>query len=409
MDLTSFTDEKLVSDLKAFCLTEAKTAAQIVAYLSEVETRKIFVAEAHDTMFDFCVDRLGMSTNEAGVRLQVARLYRKHPDVLKPLVCGEVSLTSLYLLRSHITDENCASILERVSGMTTRQVEHFIAVELLHSKPRESIRRISSTPTLPNSTSGSASSASDPDAKEPRMHESEAAPHPDSQEVERHPVTAPTMEHFVEVTHEWHKIQFAATSAQREKIERAVRLSASRGRKRDLGSMFEQAVDLLLAALEDEQRPKARRPRKRRGRAHAAVETVTVSAPSALAGDRPCETEDVTFTSPSTSAAVVSSVGGRRDQVTPDAQQTTKENGELREFPRDDRAGPNKHSSPEVDDAERSEPDDIRAPSLIEPAVSRDRQRKDARHAFGRRFIERQLASARAWASARKARKELSG
>lgn len=408
MDLTSFTDERLVSDLKAFCLTEAKTAAQIVAYLAEVETRKIFVAEAHDTMFDFCIDRLGMSTNEAGVRLQVARLYRKHHDVLPPLIRGEVSLTSLYLLRTHITDENCASLLARVSGMTTRQVERFIAVELLRSKPRESIRKISSTPPPPNRAS--ATSASDPDATDPKEQDGEPAQPPGPQEDEREPVGAPTMEPFVEVTHEWHKIQFAATSAQRAKIERAVRLSSSQGSKRDLGSMFERAVDLLLATLGEEQHPKARRPRKRKARDHVAVVTPTASLPSELTVGRAPETEDVALASPSTSGAVTSSTNDCPDRADSDGRQATEENEELSVLS-DERVGRNGHSSSlEVEGAGRSEPDDITPiHSLIDPVVSPERKRNEARRAFGRRFIERQLAYARAWASARKARRELSG
>jgi hypothetical protein len=82
----------------------------MIAYLSEVDRRRIYLAEACSSLLSFCTQRLGYSENEAQKRIQVARLYQRLPQVLVELENGSIHLTGL-LLSAHLTDQNAATLL----------------------------------------------------------------------------------------------------------------------------------------------------------------------------------------------------------------------------------------------------------------------------------------------------------
>ena len=69
MHLTDLPDDELLSSLKTLCGKEHRLTAHIVAYLVEVEKRRIHLTSACSSMFEFCVRRLGMSEGEAFRRI----------------------------------------------------------------------------------------------------------------------------------------------------------------------------------------------------------------------------------------------------------------------------------------------------------------------------------------------------
>ena len=90
--------------------------ANLLAYLGEVDRRKLHRQEACSSMFAYCVQRLGMSEDEAGTRITVARLGRRLPVALRYLAEGKTHLTGLLLLAEHLTIENAEDVLCRASG-----------------------------------------------------------------------------------------------------------------------------------------------------------------------------------------------------------------------------------------------------------------------------------------------------
>lgn len=82
MQLTSLTNEALLSSLHALQAENRTLVARIVVHLAEVESRSLHLTQACSSMFDFCVRKLGMSEGAAHRRLNAARLVRRFPALL---------------------------------------------------------------------------------------------------------------------------------------------------------------------------------------------------------------------------------------------------------------------------------------------------------------------------------------
>ncbi len=142
MKLGHRSDDELVEELTTLCGSQRRITASVIAYLAEVDARKVHVDLGYHTLFAFCIKRLGMSHGEAAVRTKVTKLYRAHPLIMDPLEAGTVHLTSLYLVREHMNDKNCSKLLASITGKTTREVESIIARLFPRQGVRASIRKL---------------------------------------------------------------------------------------------------------------------------------------------------------------------------------------------------------------------------------------------------------------------------
>jgi hypothetical protein len=68
-----------------------------------------------------------MGEDEACRRVAAARLARRFPVALGMVERGEIHLTSLLLLRDHLTEENHEELLGAAKSMTKSEVQHLIA------------------------------------------------------------------------------------------------------------------------------------------------------------------------------------------------------------------------------------------------------------------------------------------
>ena len=94
-------------------------------------------------MFDFCFCGLGLSENEAFRRIAAARLGRRFPIVSALLAAGAVHLSTLELLREHLTHENHEELLESASGKTKREVQALLATRFPKPDAPARIRQLS--------------------------------------------------------------------------------------------------------------------------------------------------------------------------------------------------------------------------------------------------------------------------
>ena len=163
-------------------------------------------------MFDFCTRGLGLSENEAFRRIAAARLGRRFPIVHSLLASGAVHLSTLELLREHLTDENHEELLASVSGKTKREVEALLATRFPKPDAPAKIRQLSG-------------------------------------------------ERF--------KVEFTASAELREKLEQCRDLMSHANPNRDLAVVIERAVDLLLSELERTPPQTNETPRRRRARLQA--------------------------------------------------------------------------------------------------------------------------------------------
>jgi 5-methylcytosine-specific restriction endonuclease McrA len=125
--LENLSDDDLLLRLRKACAESNAVTMRIVELLIETEDRRLYVADACTSMFDYCVRRLNMSEGAAYLRLAAARLVRKFPTLGPRLESGAIHLSALVLLRDHLTADNVDELADAVRGMSKRRVTEYLA------------------------------------------------------------------------------------------------------------------------------------------------------------------------------------------------------------------------------------------------------------------------------------------
>jgi hypothetical protein len=238
MNLATLSNEELLSDLHSLVGQGRVVLARLLAHLGEVEERRLDLASACSSLFDFCVRRLGMGDDEACRRVAAARLVRRFPVALGMIERGEIHLTSFLLLRDHLTNENHAELLGAARGLSKNEVQHLLAARFPRPDAPCLVRPLAAGPTLSPQATGTASAA----PPSPFLSVSSAS-------------------RIEPLSTKRYKVQFTASAELRQKLERATALMRHGNPTGDLSVVVERAVGLLLAELEKRRLGKTTRPR----------------------------------------------------------------------------------------------------------------------------------------------------
>ncbi|WP_394841803.1 HNH endonuclease [Pendulispora brunnea] len=203
MKLADLSNAEVLSGLHALVGQGRVLLARLLAYLGEVEERRLDLEAAYSSLFDYCVRKLAMSEDEAWRRVTASRLVRRFPRILGMLERGEVHLTALLLLREHLTDENHEELLHAISTKTKAQVQQLLATRF---------------------------------------------PKPDAPSRVR------------PLSQDRYEVQFTATAELKEKIEHTTNLMRHANPSGELSVLVERALDLLIATLEKSRLGKTERP-----------------------------------------------------------------------------------------------------------------------------------------------------
>ena len=240
MILTHLSDSEVLSSTVALIGERRRITAALVAHLAEIDQRRIHLRESYSSLYDFCTNKLEMSSGSACRHINGARLGQQFPVVLEHLRDGTLSLTNLELLRKHLTPDNHAELFAAAGRKKREQVAEMLAARF----PRPDVPdRILPTDTAPL-TLGLHTDAVPSNAASPA-----AAPRGRVQPL----------------SETRYLVQFTASEALRQKIERVLDLTSHSNPARELSVAVERALDLLLAKLEREKQGKTSRPRKSRG------------------------------------------------------------------------------------------------------------------------------------------------
>ncbi len=240
MKLGDLSDAQLLDGLKTLCGQSRTVLARLLAHLVEVEERRLHLQAACPSLFQFCVQRLGMSEDEACRRIHAARLARRFPDLLARLERGELTLSTMALLEDALTDEGYEEIVEAAAGKSKTEVQALLAKR----SPKPDVpAAITSIPMQP---------------------------------------AVPALPQLVPLSDARHRVQFTASDELRAKLERAQDLMRHANATGDLAVVVERAVDLLLERLEKRRLGKTSRARPSRERSDTAQPSATarVSRPT---------------------------------------------------------------------------------------------------------------------------------
>ena len=125
--LYSMSNEALLDQATKLATDERRTTAQLVAAISEVDARRLHLAEGCPTIAQYCVRVLRLSEHAAYNRITAARLAKRFPAILERLEDGTLTLSNLCLIGSHLTADNCEELLDAVASKSKREVEVIVA------------------------------------------------------------------------------------------------------------------------------------------------------------------------------------------------------------------------------------------------------------------------------------------
>jgi hypothetical protein len=220
MDVTQLSNEALLSALASMCFEGHRRTARLLLLLAEIEKRELHLDAGCTSLYDFCVERLSMSEAAAYRRIAAARVVARFPALLARVERGELHLSSLVILRDHLTPTNVDELVTAAVGKTTRQVAELVAA-------------ISPKPDVPSKIRRVAGSPSD----------------------------QATAARVAPLAPDRYKVQLTVSSELRKKLEHASDLMSHSNPKGDLAVVLDAALDLLIDHLERTRRAKADHPR----------------------------------------------------------------------------------------------------------------------------------------------------
>ncbi|HYQ04527.1 MAG TPA: hypothetical protein VER96_37900 [Polyangiaceae bacterium] len=129
-----------------------------MAYLAELDERRLFLDLGYSSLFEYCVEKLKLCESTAGRHIAAARGCRTHPKAFALVASGTLHASALSLLKKYLTTENAAELFELCTHRSARQVETLLAERFPRPNVRDLVRRLpdQAQPTLNVGSSGHA-------------------------------------------------------------------------------------------------------------------------------------------------------------------------------------------------------------------------------------------------------------
>ncbi|MBI4377295.1 MAG: HNH endonuclease [Elusimicrobia bacterium] len=232
--LAALTESLLERRLRALAWGEKQVLAGFLKHLDEFDQRRRHAPNGYPSLFRYCTKELGLSEDEAYLRIQAARLSRNYPQILDMLSRGQTSLSCLAKLSPCLTRANAAEVLAEARGKSKREVERMAAGYAAGPTPQADRIRF-----LPWPCAAAATQGADTGQKSPASAASAAG----SAMGKENPISQPV------------RIAFTASEYLVRKIDRARALLRHKFPSGRLESLVNEAFDELLNKRDPDRRP----------------------------------------------------------------------------------------------------------------------------------------------------------
>src|SRR5882762_5990050 len=91
--LEGLSTEELDRSVAELVRAENRNVALVIAHIAEISRRRGELERGYPNPFEYCVRRLNLSEGSVALRIQVANVARRFPQVLVPLAEGRISLS----------------------------------------------------------------------------------------------------------------------------------------------------------------------------------------------------------------------------------------------------------------------------------------------------------------------------
>ena len=144
---SALSDHDLLARIGVLAGKEREATAELVAHLAALDARPSLYAARRATARSSATARMSSACPRTprATASPPRRVCRLFPVVLDLLASGAVSLTSVRMLRPHLTPENHEAVLANASGKTLREVEALIAELAPRPDVPTSVRKLPET------------------------------------------------------------------------------------------------------------------------------------------------------------------------------------------------------------------------------------------------------------------------
>jgi hypothetical protein len=251
---TQLSDTDLLAEAQTLAAHERCATARLVAALAEVDARRLYLPQGCRSMFTYCTEVLHLSEYAAYSRIEAARAAGRFPYVLSLLEQGAITLTTVGLLASHLTEENHERLLASATRKSKRQVEALVAALKPQPPVPTVVRKLPSSPLKPAPQSPliadgdryPTQTAHGDETSAPRV----AAP----------PAMKPAI--IAPLSPERYKLQLTMSRDTHDKLRRVQDLMRHTNPKGDPAVIFDRAITMLLNSLEKARLGATDRPRR---------------------------------------------------------------------------------------------------------------------------------------------------
>ena len=151
---TALSNTELLTATARAARDEQRATADLLALLGELDARRLYLGEGCSSLFTYCTQVLHLSEHAAYHRIEAARTARRFPIIFELVADGSVTLTTVALLRSHLTETNHEAVLTAARHKSKRDVEQLIANLAPRADAKALIRKLpapllSAFPTAP--------------------------------------------------------------------------------------------------------------------------------------------------------------------------------------------------------------------------------------------------------------------
>jgi hypothetical protein len=259
---SALSDQDLLARVGVLAGKEREATVELVAHLAVLDARPpLYAAQGHGSLFTYCTEVLRLSEDATCNRIQAARACRDFPVILDLLASGAMSLTSVRMLRPHLTPKNHEAVLARASGRRRREIEALVAELAPRPDVRSSVRKLPTTtpaPTLISATTLPATRGDEAILEPPEPEPPISSPPPPISS----PPPLPTCRPIIETTSpERYRVQFTIGKESHEKLRRVQDLLRREIPDGDPAAIFERALSLLLEKVEKAKVGAATKPR----------------------------------------------------------------------------------------------------------------------------------------------------
>ncbi len=266
--LRTLSKQRLLRDLSKLLDEDRRRTAELLAYVGEVDRRRLYLAEAYPSMFAFCTQKFSMSEAIAAKRIRAGRAACRFPCILEMIARGELHLSGVHQLAKHLTEGNHQEVLGRAKHRSMREINLLIAE--IAPKP-DAPSRVRALPRRPAATptpaSGETQSQAWAEVRSPSVPEAPCTTH---LALAAPPGVPPAR--LVPLAPRRYKLQVTIGQDAREALTELQALLSHQVPSADPAPIIERALALLLVQAKKQRAAMTDRPRKRSAKRSAARE-----------------------------------------------------------------------------------------------------------------------------------------